>query len=296
MMQRLSDGPKRLVELQAEAGPVPQTTLRTHLKTLEEIGVVVKRGRERAPGVVELALGEPGEDLLDVVASVERWLALAPGGPLDYGGDAGKAALRALLGGWSSTVLRSLAERPRSLSRLAGDVRMVSYPAVERRLAALRLSGLVEACDGEGKGTPYAVTDWLRQSVGPLIAAVHWEQRRLAERAVGLAPVDVETIFLLTLPVLHLASSLNGSCLMGMQLNGNGRDLAGVVAYVRKGKVSCAPQVEDGTDAWAKGEPPAWIRAMLGLEIDRLDVGGRRRLARALVGALGPKLLPVASA
>ncbi|HYP56312.1 MAG TPA: winged helix-turn-helix transcriptional regulator [Solirubrobacterales bacterium] len=297
VLQRLSDGPKRLVELQVETGPVPQTTLRTHLRGLEEIGAVVKRGREDSPGVVEFALGEPGEDLLEVVAAVERWLQLMPREPLSFGGDAGKAALKALLGGWSSTILRTLAGNPRSLSELAGAIRMVSYPAIERRLGALRLNGLVEAREGDGRGTPYAVTDWLRQSVAPLAAAVHWEQQHLADDCVGIARVDAETIFLLALPALRTPSSLTGSCLMGMTLNGGGdRDLAAVVAHVQKGKVSCSAENDERTDAWAKGEPPAWIRAMIGLERDHLDVGGHRRLARALVDGLGPKLLTFASA
>ncbi len=294
ILQRLSDGPKRLVELQVETGPVPQTTLRTHLRGLEEIEAVVKRGREDAPGVVEFALGEPGEAMLEVIAAIERWLAMMPREPLSFGGDGGKAALKALLGGWSATILRSLAEQPQSLSELAGSIRMVSYPAVERRLAALRLNGLVEAQEGRGKGTPYAVTDWLRQSVSPIAAAVHWEQHYLGEDAVAVTQVDAETIFLLALPALSIPKSLSGSCLMGMRLNGDA-DLAGVVADVRKGKVSCRADVEDRTDAWAKGEPPAWIRAMLGMERDHLDVGGRRRLAQALVNGLGPELLAVAS-
>jgi len=296
VLLRLADGPKRLVELQVETGPVPQTTLRTHLKGLEEIGAVVKRGREEAPGVVEFALGEPGEDLLEVIGSLERWLQLMPREPLSFGGDGGKAALKALLGGWSSTILRARAEHPQSLSELAGAIRMVSYPAIERRLGALRLSGLVEAQEGNGRGTPYAVTDWLRQSVAPLAAAVHWEQHHLADQAVGFNSVDAETIFLLALPALRTPTSLSGTCLMGMKLNGDEQDLAGVVAHVKKGKVSCVPEVEDRTDAWAKGEPPAWIRAMVGLETDHLDVGGRRRLARALVEGLGPELLAVTGA
>lgn len=295
MLQRLGDGPKRLVELQVETGPVPQTTLRTHLRTLEKIGAVVRRGREDAPGVVEFALGKPGEDLLEVVGSLDRWLALMPREPLSLGGDAGKAALKALLGGWSSTILRSLAEHPQPLSELAGGIRVVSYPAVERRLAALRLSGLVEAEEGNGKGTPYAVTDWLRQSVASIAAAVHWEQQHMADDAVAVTRTDAETIFLLGLPALRVPSSLSGSCLMGMQLNGH-EDLVSVVAHVRKGKVFCSAGAEDRTDAWAKGEPPAWIRAMLGLESDHLDVGGRRRLAQTLVRGLGPELVAVASA
>jgi DNA-binding HxlR family transcriptional regulator len=295
ILQRLGEGPKRLVELQVETGPVPQTTLRTHLKSLEGIGAVIRRGREDAPGVIEFALGEPGEDLLEVIGSVERWLALTPRGPLSFGGDPGKAALKALLGGWSSTILRSLAEHPQSLSELAGEIRVVSYPAVERRLAALRLNGLVEAQEGNGKGTPYAITDWLRQSVASIAAAVHWEQQYMPDDAVAVTRTDAETIFLLGLPALSVPNSLSGSCLMGMRLNGH-EDLAGVVAHVRKGKVSCSAKVDERTDAWAKGEPPAWIRAMLGLESDHLDVGGRRRLAQALVKGLGPELLAVTSA
>lgn len=293
VLERLSDGPKRLVELQVETGPVPQTTLRTHLRALEDIGAVVKRGREESPGVIEFALGEPGEDLLEVVASVERWLQLTPTGPLSFGADPGKAALKALYGGWSSTILRALAETPHSLSELAGSIRAVSYPAIERRLGALRLCGLVEAREGNGRGTPYGVTDWLRQSVAPLAAAMHWEQHHVADDSVAMTRVDAETIFLLALPALRTPRSLSGSCLMGVRLNGNEDDLAAVVAHVRKGEVSCSPQNGDRTDAWAKGEPPAWIRAMVGLERDHLDVGGKRRLAQALVKGLGPGLLAV---
>jgi DNA-binding HxlR family transcriptional regulator len=293
ILQRLSDGPKRLVELQVQTGPAPQTTLRTHVRGLEEIGAVIKRGREESPGVIEFALGEPGEDLLEVVAAIERWLQLMPEGPLSFDSDPGKAALKALYGGWTSTILRALAESPHSLSELASTIRAVSYPAIERRLSALRLSGLVEAQEGNGRGTPYGVTDWLRQGVAPLAAAMHWEQHHLPDDSAAMTRVDAETIFLLALPALRTPRSLSGSCLMGVRLNGDEDDLAAVVAHVRKGEVSCSPQNGDRTDAWAKGEPPAWIRAMVGLERDHLDVGGKRRLARALVKGLGPDLLVV---
>ncbi len=46
-----------------------------------------------------------------------------------------------------------------------GVISSLSYPSLERRLAAMRLAGLIEARPGNGRGTPYAVTDWLRRGI-----------------------------------------------------------------------------------------------------------------------------------
>lgn len=275
---------------------MPQTTLRAHLRELEGIEAIERQGHDDVPGVIQFALTEAGEDLLYVVAALERWLSETPDGPLDFASDAGRAAIKALVGGWSSTVLHSLAASPASLSELASDIRSVSYPSVERRLSAMRIAGQVEACPGDGRGTPYAVTEWLRQGIGPIAAAVHWEHDHLAGRSASMTRLDAEAAFQLALPLLRTESALEGSCRMTMEVNGRETGLAGATIHVKRGRVrSCTPSLEQRADAWATGSPPAWSGAMVGPGPDRLETGGRRRLVTALLSGLRQPLLAPAA-
>jgi DNA-binding HxlR family transcriptional regulator len=171
------------VELQRETGSPAQSTLRSHLAAFQKTGVVVKRRGSTFPSSLEYELAEPGRELRLVTVILESWLAAAPDGPLQLGTSAGKAAVRALADAWSSTMLRALAIRPLTLTALDSIVTNLNYPALERRLTALRLAGLVEPASGNGAGTPYALTRWLRRGVAPLAAASRWERRNA--RAAG---------------------------------------------------------------------------------------------------------------
>lgn len=293
LLQQLSEGPKRLAELRVASGSAPPSTLRAHIKGLEEVGVVVKRGREGSLGVVECVLTDAGEDLLVVLAAVESWLQRMPGEPAALSDDVGKAAMKALVGGWSSTVVHTLAAGPLSLSELASGIRTVSYPSVERRLAAMRLAGQVVACTGDGRGTPYEVTEWLQRGVTPMAAAVRWEYCHLPDSTTSMTRIDTEAAFQLALPLLRMSSKVNGSCLMGVEIDSEEGRLAGAIAQVSAGRVdSCSVSLTEAADASAIGSSPAWGRALIGDEDgdDRLNFSGRRRLAEALIASLGEQL------
>ncbi len=286
----LSDGPKRLVDLRRACGSPAQTTLRAHLRELEDVGAVEKRRGSSFPGAIECELTSAGRELLFAVSAVKSWLEAAPEGPLSFGTSEAKAAIKALVEGWSSTMLRALAARPLSLTELDGVVTGLSYPSLERRLGAMKLAGQVKASpgQGEGKGTPYAVTGWLRQGIAPLAAAASWERRNLPADSTPIGRIDTEAAFLLTLPLLKLPAELSGSCRLGVEMSdGTSRRLVGAMARVEDGRVaSCSVRLDSTADAWATGSTSAWLRAVIRSDTDGLELGGDQRLARALLDGL----------
>ena len=185
-------------------------------------------------------------------------------------------------------MLRALAANPLSLTELDRVIASLSYPSLERRLAALRLAGQVEALAGNGRGTPYAVTTWAREGVGPLTAAAHWERRYMPHETPPIGRIDAEAILLLTLPLLSLSADVSGSCRMAMELPGkDGRRLAGVVVVVAQGSVeSCTSRLEGSADAWALGSASGWLEAMVRADTDNIEPGGDSRLASALLERL----------
>lgn len=288
ILHRLAEGPTRLIDLRRDCGSPAQTTLRAHLKELEALAVVAKQRRNRFPGTLDYELEPPGRELLSVLQALEHWLERAPDQPLAFGTPEAKAATKALIEGWSSTMLRALAAGPLSLTELDGVINGLNYPSLERRLAAMRLAGQVEARRGKGNGTPYSVTDWLRQGIAPLAAAARWERRHLPDDSAPVTRTDVEAAFLLTLPLLRLPAELSGACRMGVEIgNGQKRRLAGAMAYVDGTRVaSCNVRLERDADAWATGSVAAWLQAVVRSDIEQLELGGDQRLARAVVKGL----------
>jgi DNA-binding HxlR family transcriptional regulator len=288
ILHTLAKGPIRLIDLRRECGSPAQTTLRAHLRELEELAAIAKQRRNRFPGALEYELELAGIDLLFVLEVLERWLEQAPEGPLDFGTRAAKAATKALVEGWSSTMLGALAARPLSLTELDGLIGGLNYPSLERRLAAMRLAGQVVACKSDGNGTPYRVTDWLRRGIAPLSAAAQWERRHSADGSGPIARVDVEAAFLLTLPLVSLSPELSGSCRMGVEMkNGSEHRLIGAMAQIEDGKIAASTvRLQGNADAWATGSPTSWLHAVTASDVDGLEMGGDQRLARSLVEGL----------
>lgn len=292
ILRALAEGPKQQAQLRQETGSPAQTTLRAQLKRLEQIGTLEKQRRNRFPGVLEYDLGAAGRDLLFVADSLEDWLGRAPDGPLPLGGNGAKAAVKALAEGWSTTMLRALAGGPLSLTELDRVIAALSYPSLERRLAAMRLAGHVEASSGNGRGTPYAVTEWARRGVGPLATAARWERRHTPKSTARIGRIDIEAAFLLSIPLLSLPTDLSGSCRMAVELPG-GREqrLAGVVVGVRRGQIeSCTSRLQGTADAWASGSVAAWLDAVIDADANRIEPGGNSNLAGALLDSLHQEL------
>lgn len=288
ILRTLSAGPKQQSQLRRDTGSPAQTTLRAQLKRLIEVGAVSKDRRNRFPGVLEYELTTAGRDLLFVIGALEGWLERAPAGPLRFGDNASKAAIKALVEGWSTKMLRVLAARALSLTELDRVIGDLSYPSLERRLGAMRLADQVEARPGNGRGTPYAVTTWTRRGVAPLAAAARWERRYLPATTTPIGRHDAEAAFLLAVPLLRLPSGCSGSCRMGVEFpDGGTKRLAGVMTEVSDGRIaSCATQLQGHPDAWALGSSAAWLNAVIARDASGLELGGDCAFARSLLDAL----------
>jgi DNA-binding HxlR family transcriptional regulator len=288
ILEALADGPQQQVDLRRACGMPAPTTLRAQLKKLGDIGAIEMHRRSQFPGALEYELTPAGRELLDVAAAMERWLANSPEGPLELGRPAAKAAIKALVEGWSTSMLRALAASELTLTELDSMIASINYPAIERRLAGMRLAGQVEARHGSGRGRPYGISDWGRQAIAPLIEAARWERRHQPATSPPIDKADVETAFLLTTPLLGLPYELSGSCRMAVDLSDSDRQRpAGVLIEAREGRVvSCNTELEGSADAWVSGPASAWLSAIIDGDPAGLEQGGNRTLSATLLAGL----------
>lgn len=289
ILQALAQGPRPLVALRREAGFPAQTTLRGHLRALVEIGVLARCRQSEFPGGLSYELTESGRDLLLAGEGLGAWLSIAPGGPLSLGSAAAKSAIKALVDGWGTSMLRALAARPLSLTELDSLISSLSYPSLERRLSAMRLAGQIEAMPGRAKGTPYGVTDWLRRAIAPLAVATRWERLHLRATAAPITGRDAEAALLLAVPLLRPPAELSGFCRLAVELAAGGgtNRMAGVMIGVDEGRiVSCAARLEGKATAWAAGSASAWLHSVIENDTSGLETGGDCHLAEALIDGL----------
>lgn len=288
LLRALADGTTTQMELRRATGSPAQSTLRSHLCELEAAGVIVKRKQNDFPGTLEYELLEAGESFAFVAETLERWLVEAPDGAIQLGTDPAKSEIKALLEGWSTTMLRTLAVEPRTLTELARLIPEVSYPSLERRLSTMRLVGQVTVLPGGGKGTPYAVTGWLRRGVAPLVASARWEERHFGDGAPAIDDLDVEAAFMLVLPMLRLPSGVSGECRLAVELS-NGREprRPGVRVEVEAGRIAtCIASPLESAATWATGTAAGWLSAVIDAETDELDLGGDRGLLEQLLAGI----------
>jgi DNA-binding HxlR family transcriptional regulator len=295
VLTALDEEPRGLGDLRRAVGSPPPTTMRVHLRELTEIGLLERRRQADFPGAVDYELADPGRELMEVVDALQSWLARSPDGPLTLGTMAATSAVKALVGGWSSTIVRALAARPLSLTDLNRLITGINYPTLERRLSAMRLAGMIESCRGRNRSRPYSVSGWLRRASGPLAAAALWERRNLAAKTTPITPLDVEAAFLLTVPSLQLDAELSGACRLAASVRNSGEErFAGVRTTVEEGQVtSCVSKLGGRADAWASGLALDWIRAVIDGDPAQLEIGGESDLALALVDGLHEALFRV---
>jgi DNA-binding HxlR family transcriptional regulator len=288
ILTALAQSPMQQSDLRRETGSPAQTTLRAQLRKLSAIGAIEKERQNRFPGAIEHRLTERGQELLAVTEVTKSWLAQTPEGPVELGGSAGKAAIKALVEGWSTTMLRLLATKPLTLTELDGMIASLNYPSLERRLGAMRLAGLIAPQPGDGRGTPYAVTDWGRRGAGPLAAAARWERCHIPDKTSSLSRLDVETAFLMAMPLVRLSEEASGSCRMVADVSSGGKAvLAGVMVEGNRGRIrSCTTRLEGYPDAWASGSVSAWLAALVEGDLDRLEMGGDCGLVRSVIDGL----------
>jgi DNA-binding HxlR family transcriptional regulator len=277
-----SDGPLRLTDLHDKIGWAAHTTLRAALNNLCEIGALDRMEVGGSRFAVENELTAAGWEMLFVADVVEAWLARCHDGPISLESEAAKGSIKALAGGWSSTLMRALANRAFTLTELDSLIPHVSYPSLERRLARMRSTGQIQPVQAGGRGTPYVVTDWLRCSIAPLCAAARCERRHLEHRSAPVTSVEVEAAFMLSMPLVSLPETANGACMLAVQTeagqpDGNGGNIAGVTIEVERGKVvSCAARVQQGPPTWALGSVETWMNVVIDGCLESLRFGGAR--------------------
>lgn len=290
ILRALADGPLRLAELREEVGGPAQSTLRGNLAKLTEIGALRRRGRSDKPSVLEYELMPLGRDLLMVADAVEAWLGLAPEEPMALDSTGAKVAIKALVGGWTSTIVRALAARPLTLTELDKLIDGCTYPALERRLSAMRLAGQLGLSDNEdGKGRHYTVGPWLRQAIGPLSVAARCERKHLASTTAPIARIDIESAFLLVAPLIDLCDAVSGFCQLTVEAvdPGSRRAWAGVQMTVEDGSLrSCVTRLEPQPANWAAGTSLAWLGAVIERDVEQLRFGGDVDLGREIVKGL----------
>lgn len=286
-------GSLRLSALHEQIGWSPHTTLRAAVNNLCEVGALAKVVGSDSRPAAATELTPAGEEMLQVAAAIERWLAAAPAGPISPNGDEAKGAIKALAGGWNSTLMRALANRPFTLTGLDKMIPQVSYPSLERRLARMRATGQIEAVEAEARGTPYMVTEWARRAVAPLCMAGRCERRHLPDRTPPITDVEVEASFMLTVPLAQLPEDASGACMLAVQTEGDdpkeaGRNLAGVTVHVKRGEiVACATQIHQSPPTWALGTAETWLEVVIDGRLEELRFGGARpQLAADLVNSI----------
>jgi DNA-binding HxlR family transcriptional regulator len=295
LLQALEDGPLPLIDLRRAVGSPPQSTMRVYSRTLVENGTLERQRQASFPGTVEYASTEGGRSLLAIGQILEGWLQEAPAAPISLGTTASKSATKALVEGWSTNIIRALAAKPLSLTDLNRLIPRISYPSLERRLGALRLADLVEPYPGEGRGTPYRATPWLRRAIVPLAAGAWWERRYLAEPP-QIGRLDVEAAFLLAIPLIDLPAEVSGKCRLAVEIQGGSSPVfAGVLICVEEGKVvSCSSRLEGEAEGWASGSASSWMRRMNGQDAD-LEIGGDADLVREITEGIRKSALAVKS-
>ena len=287
VLRALSERPMRLAELRQATGLPAQTTLRGHLGGLEEMGAVAKRPTQRMPYAVENELTPMGGQLLAVAAALEGWLKHVPQGAISLESGAAKGIVKAFVDGWGSTIVRSLATRPMSLTELDREIIELSYPALERRLSSMRMAGLVEAQPSDGSGTPYALTEWARRGVRPLAAAVRCERVHMGRRAAPVTEADIEGAFLLATPLVGLPDRSSGTCQLEVEAAPGVRGQSGVKVDVEQGRVvACDCGLADGPPSYAVGTTTKWFTAISDGTLDELRFGGGKHFAEGFVFAM----------
>ncbi len=292
ILRALAEGPLTLADLGGRVGGPAPKALRGNIGNLIGIGALEKRKADSEPSLVDNELTEFGRELLFVAGVLEAWLSSGPEGELGIESAPAKEAIRALVGGWNSTMLRALAVRSLSPPELDELISSFGQPALERRLFAMRSAGLVNAVSSQG-GTSYAPTAWLRQAVAPMLAAIRCERLHLAGETAPISRLDVETLLLLAVPLLGtLDGASSGSTGVGqLAVEIGGKHGPAGIRVVVDGEaiVSYAARLEPGASQWS-GSSGALLDSIIDGKTP--DGGTAGDLSAALLGALHDSLFP----
>ena len=288
ILRGLEAGSLSAADLSQAIGSPPKSTMRLYLRTLGGVDVVQRSRRSEFQGSTEYSITPAGLALLTVAELLQAWLDSAPQGPVELGSLPARNAIRALADGWSAALVRALAARALSLTELDRLIAGFSYPALERRLTAMRMVGLLEFHKEDGRSTPYRVTPWLRRAVRTITGASEWEREWIPDLAPPIGRLDVEGAFLLAVPMMELPADMTGKVRLAVEIQrGASPVFAGVLVCVEEGEVtSCTPRVDGDAEGWISGAPRSWLRRINRDEEAHLEVGGDGGIARAVLDAL----------
>jgi DNA-binding HxlR family transcriptional regulator len=295
-LTRLAEAPHSSTELLESVGSSSRTTGLKRLGELQRIGAVKRTRRHEFPRRVIFEQTLIGGELLSLAQNVELWLDQAPGGNLLFGSPIANRVTQTLVEGWNSTIVTSLACGPASLTELDRRVTPVSYPALERRLRAMRATGLVTTATGAGRGTPYVATDWLKRAGVLLLTAAALEGSSGAETE--LHTDDLRAALLLAVSGTRIDPDRHGVVALAVAPGprageGNGTPRAsGATIVVKSGQVRGAvARIHGSASTWALGTPASWLTAVSQGDMTQLRFGGRSpRLATEVVQALHDRL------
>jgi DNA-binding HxlR family transcriptional regulator len=282
ILRALMSGPLQVSELGELMDATSRTTRFARLRELEQLGVIVRERRAGTPPVAFCRLSPAGLELLQVVRRFANWLAASPTNPSSPDDVRGAQTIKALGLAWETTVLRSLADRPRSLTELASmSPPDVTYHEVRRARESLSEAGLVVSVGSEGRAQPYVLVDWARRAAGCVAASIRWE-KSFAGSTASTGPVDVGTLLLLLLPLVNPPARLSGACMLQID---QPNDFA---ATVDSGSIVAHPpgQVDIARESRVSGPADAWLAALLDGKADSLAMRGGIHLTTALTNAL----------
>ena len=291
ILRLLARGSLESADLGERLRNVSRSTRFERLRELEGLGVIVREKRAGTPPVTECRLTGAGVRLLPVAALLEAWLDAAPAGSLFLGDSSATGTIKALTLGWGSTLLRWLAEQPRSLSELEPLVgEEVGYRELERILRNLIEVGLAERVTGKQRLRPHTVTSWARESTAPIAAAVRWERHEIPECGAPVTAIDAESGLLLALPLIKPPPGLDGACLLLVDTEAPDGDRPGrIAARVADGRLASCAQASEwdvSVGNWLRGTMLAWLDALIEGHSKGLEAAGDVGLAEGLIAAL----------
>jgi DNA-binding transcriptional ArsR family regulator len=236
-----------------------------------------------------------GIEFLFVAFTLQRWLRNSPQGPLEIGMPGAGDAMAALVCSWSGTLIHGLATAPRTISELDEVVDLLDRATLEEHIAALERTGQVEAIPGRRGEARYAVTEWLRQGLAPIVAAARMERHHPPDDVLPPDRLDVEAAFQLALPLVAVPAELSGSCRLGVRLSEQDSvPTAGVTARIEEGRVTCCESLlDERAQTWATGSPVEWMDTAVNPSAGLLDAGGDTRLADAVVEGIYESLFGI---
>jgi hypothetical protein len=260
---------------------------------------VLERPLELAPGEV-YRVSPGGREVLYVAFVIEQWLQSAPRGPLVMDDREADDAVAALAEGWSASVVHMLAREPLSFAELEvaakdGAAEELSHAELESLVATMLQTEQIVALPSGGGEPMYALTDWLRAGIAPLIAAARLERRDPLEGMQPIDELDVEAGFRMALELIELPHQLTGTCRLGFNLDdAEGPAMTGVTAEIDQGRVvACRPGLDMSADAWAAATAAEWLDTVIEPDTKKVRTGGDAWLTKALVEALHQTLFGV---